>query len=149
MNKRHNKAIERRMVEEALNKGNLGIVAECLSPGFTYHGPGGTEVKGIESYQQFIAGLRTGYPDINITIQDIIAEKDLVATRTLCTFTFTGRAGSPPSAAKKVSMAGSILDRFEGGKIAETWEQYDRLDLYHQLGLIPSGPQHQPQKEHI
>jgi predicted ester cyclase len=126
-----NKATERRMVEQALNRGDMKAVEECLDDGFVYHGPGGAEIKGIEGYQHFLANLRTYYPDMRVTIEDIIGEGDMVATRTSSVFTFKGKA---------ITMSGSILDRFKGGKITETWEQYDRLDLYRQLGILPACP---------
>ena len=140
MSTEENKAKERRMVEEALNKGNLAVVDELLEPGFVYHGPGGTEIKGPEGYKKFLDMLRTAYPDIHVIIENIIAEGDMVATRTTCTFTFTGEVGDMKPTGKRVSMTGSILDRFEGDRLAETWEVYDRLDLYQQLGLIPTRP---------
>jgi predicted SnoaL-like aldol condensation-catalyzing enzyme len=128
MSVKENKATERRMVEEALNKGNLSVVDESLTPDFIYHGPGGMEVKGREGYKKFLADLCTLYPDIKVTIEAIIAEGDMVATRNISVFTFKD---------KHITLAGSIMDRFEGGKIAETWELYDRLDLYRQMGIIP------------
>ncbi len=139
MSQEENKAKELMMVAEALNKGNMAVVDECLTPDFIYHGPSG-EVKGITNYKKFLAELRTAYPDIHVDVKDIVAEGDLVATRTLCTFTFTGKVSATPPTGKKVSMSGTIIDRFKGGKIAETWEHYDRLDLYQQLGLIPANP---------
>jgi predicted SnoaL-like aldol condensation-catalyzing enzyme len=123
-----NKAIERRMVEEGLNKGNLSALEVCLTPGFIYHGPGGAEVQGIGGYKKFLSDLRTWYPDIKVTIESIIAEGDMAATRNISVFTFKD---------KHITLAGSIIDRFEGGKIAETWEIYDRLDLYRQMGVTP------------
>jgi predicted ester cyclase len=123
MSKENNKATERRMVAEALNDGNPAAADACLSPDFIYHGPGGAEVKGIEGYKEFISGLRRAYPDIHVTIESILAEGNLVATRTLCTFTFTGKTGAISPTGKKVTMTGTIFDRFRDGKIAETWEQ--------------------------
>ncbi|MHB8104075.1 MAG: ester cyclase [Dehalococcoidales bacterium] len=140
MSTEQNKAQERRVVAEAINKGNLKVLDECLTPDCLYHGPGQREVRGIAGFKQFIAELRTAYPDIQVKIEDIVAEGNLVATRTFSTFTFTGRAGAVTPTGKKVSMTGAILDRFKGNKIAETWEHYDRLELYQQLGLSPSQP---------
>jgi predicted ester cyclase len=137
MSTEQNKAKERYLVTEALNKGNLAIVDESLAVDFVYHGPGGAEVKGPEGYKQFLAGLRTAYPDIHVKIENIVAEADMVATRYTCTFTFTGQTGTITPTGKRVSMMGTILDRFKDNKIIETWEVYDRLDLYQQLGLIP------------
>jgi steroid delta-isomerase-like uncharacterized protein len=135
MSAEQNKAKELLMVTEALNKGNLAVVDEHLTPDFIYHGPGG-EIKGITDYKQFLANLRTAYPDIHVDVKDIVAEGNLVATRTHCTFTFTGQTDAIPPTGKKVSMSGAIIDRFKNGKLAETWEHYDRLDLNQQLGLL-------------
>jgi predicted ester cyclase len=136
MSKEGNKEKERRAVEEALNKGNFSVLDEVLSPDFIYHGPG-TEVKGREEYKKYFASLLNAFPDIHTVIENILAEKNLVATRYTCTFTFTGKLGNMEPTGRKVSMMGSILDRFEGDKMAETWEFFDRLDLDQQLGLIP------------
>lgn len=126
-----NKAVERRMVEEALNKGDMDTAEQCLHPDFAYHGPGGAEIRGIEGYKKFLTELRRYYPDIRVTIEDILGEGDLVATRTTSAFTFKD---------KQIVLAGSILDRFRDGKIVETWEQYDRADLYRQMGIAPPPP---------
>lgn len=128
MTEEANKAVERRMVEEALNRGCMRVVEECLCAEFVYHGPGGAKVKGIEGYKEFLTNLRLFYPDIRVKIENIIAEGDMAATRTTSFFTFKG---------KKIILTGSIMDRFRNGKIAETWEQYDRLDLYRQMGIDP------------
>ncbi len=135
-----NKAKEQRIVEEVLNQGKMDVLDGCLAVGFVYHGPGGAEIKGIDGYKTFISRLRAASPDIHVTIEDILAEGDMVATRTLCTFTFTVQSGPVAPTRKKVSMTGSILDRFQDGKIAETWEQYDRFDMYQQMGIIPVRP---------
>ena len=140
MSTEQNKAKEQRLVAEALNQGNLAVLDECLAPDFIYHGPGRREVKGIKGFKQFLAELRAAYPDMHVTIENILAEGDLVATRTFSTFTFTGKVGDVTPTGRKVSMTGSIVDRFRGNKIAETWELYDRLELYQQLGLIPANP---------
>jgi predicted ester cyclase len=140
MSAEENKAKERRVVEEALNRGNLNVLDDTLSTDFVYHGPGGTEIKGLEEYRNFLTSLRAMYPDIHVEIKNIIAEGDLVATRTVCTYTFTGKVGDMKPTGNKVMMMGSILDRFDDSKLVETWEFYDRLDLYQQLGLIPDRP---------
>lgn len=140
MSTKQNKAKERCIVEDALNKGNLAAVDELLAPGFVYHGPGGTVIKGPADYKKFLAMLRTNYPDIHVTIENIIAEGDMVATRNICTFTFTGNVGDTAPTSNKVILIGTIFDRFEDDKLVETWEVYDRFDLYQQLGLIPPRP---------
>lgn len=135
MNKEENKAKELLLVAEVLNKGNLSIIDEYLAPDFTYHGPIG-DVKGVTNYKKFLSLLRKAYPDMHIDVKDIVAEDDMVATRTLATFTYSGQIDSIPPTGKKVTMSSTIIDRFKDGKIAETWEHYDRLDLNQQLGIL-------------
>lgn len=139
MSTEQNKATEQRIVAEALNRGNLAALDDYITPDFVYHGPGDREIRGIKDYKQFLGELHSSFPDMQVTVKNILAEGDLVATRTFSTFTFSGRTETI-TPKKKITMAGAILDRFEGDKIAETWEQYDRLELYQQLGLIPAMP---------
>ncbi len=135
MKKDTNKAKELLIVAEALNKGNLAVVDEYLSLDFIYHGPHG-DVAGRDGYKKFLAMLRMAYPDIHVDVKDIVAEGDMVATRTISTFTFSGQVDAVPPTGKKVTMSSTIIDRFKGGKLAETWEHYDRLGLNQQLGLL-------------
>jgi steroid delta-isomerase-like uncharacterized protein len=135
MTTEQNKARELLIVAEALNKGNLSVIDEYLAPDFIYHGPT-LEVKGVAGYKKFLAELRRAYPDIHVDVKEIMAEGDLVATRTQCTFTFTGQVDAIPPTGKSVSMSSTIIDRFKDGKLAETWEHYDRLDLNQQLGIL-------------
>jgi steroid delta-isomerase-like uncharacterized protein len=130
-----NKAKELLIVAEALNKGNLAVMDEYLSPDFVYHGPHG-DIAGKESYKQFLAMLRTAYPDIHVDVKNIVAEGDIVATRTISTFTYNGQVDAIPPTGKKVTMSSTIIDRFKDGKMVETWEHYDRLGLNQQLGLL-------------
>lgn len=138
MSKEENKAKELMIVAEALNKGNLAVIDEYLAPDFVYHGPMG-DINGITEYKKFLAALRTAYPDIHVDVKNILAEGDLVATRTFCTFSFTGQIDAVPPTGKRVTMSGTIIDRFENGKLAETWEHYDRLGLNQQLGIMSSN----------
>jgi hypothetical protein len=98
------------------------------------------DVKGAAGYRKFLAALRTAYPDIHVDVKDIVAEGDLVATRTLSTFSFTGQIDAVPPTGKQVSMSSTIIDRFEKGKLVETWEHYDRLGLNQQLGIMSYRP---------
>jgi predicted ester cyclase len=130
-----NKAAELMVVVEALNKGNLAVMDKYVAPDFVYHGPLG-DIKGIGQYKAFLAALRTAYPDIHVDVKDIVAEGDLVATRTISTFTFSGQIDAIQPTGKKVTMSSTIFDRFVDGKLAETWEHYDRLGLNQQLGIM-------------
>jgi steroid delta-isomerase-like uncharacterized protein len=139
MKPEQNKEKERLLVEEVLNKGNLSVLDDLLSPNFVYHGIDWKEVKGIDAYKQMIKGLRTVYPDFHATIEDIIAEGSIVATRYTCRFTFTGQVEGFTPTGKNAVMTGVIFERFEDGKMTEIWDFYDQMDVKRQLGIESMG----------
>lgn len=138
MTTEQNKKKEKLMVEEVLNKGRISVMDEILTKDFVYHGLDFKEIRGIEAYKQFITDLRTAYPDFQVKTEDIIAEKDIVATRYTAKFTFTGKVKGIEPTGRSVEMKGVIFERFEDGKIAETWEYYDQKDVQKQLGINQS-----------
>lgn len=140
MSSEENKAVIRRWIEEAWNKGNVDIAHEIYAKDFKatdvddptriLHGP--------EAIKQSVIKTRAAFPDIRFTIDHLIAEKDVVAG----TFTIRGThkgdlAGIPPTGKQVVFTAVDIW-RFEAGKIIERHlAVFDRLDLLQQLGVIP------------
>ena len=137
MSAKRNKEIDRRYIEEVYNKGNVSLLDEFLTADYVYHGPGGVEIKGIEGMKKFAAGLRTTFPDNVFTFEDIVAEGDKVMYRWSQRATCNGFQGNQATIGKKIFMTGFILDRFEGNKIAESWELVNMLDFFTQLGIEP------------
>ncbi len=133
-----NKAVVRRAFD-AVSKGDLVVTDEITASDFVRHDLASTfeEVRGVEAVRQFIVALRAAFPDLQLTVEDIIAEGDKVIVR------FTGRGtqrgaflGISPTG-KAVTWAGINIYRVAGGKIAETWQLSDTLGLLRQLGAIP------------
>lgn len=138
-----NKATLRRFVEEVWNKGNLAVAAEIVSPGLVmYILPPGTP-PGLEPFKRFFAQVRAAFPDVHITIEDLVAEGDRVAARLVMTGThlgpyFTDAKAPLPPTGKRFTMKGIDIWRFdENGKWIECWSTYDRLAQLQQLGAIP------------
>ena len=82
--------------------------------------------------------LRTTFPDIDVSVDDLIAEGDRVVIRWTGTGTHSGEFMGVPATGVKISVTGIAIDRIEGGKIVEHWEQFDTLGMMQQLGAIPS-----------
>src|SRR5439155_18566975 len=78
-----NKAIVRRWFEEVWNQGRESTVHELLAANAVGHGLGDTEVDihGPEEFKPFFRNLRGSFPDMRITIEDVIAEGDKVSAR--------------------------------------------------------------------
>jgi len=138
MSAEKNKATLRRIVEEVVNKGNLAIVPELIAPNYVSHTT--PEVKGPEGFKQNTTMLRTAFPDLHWTIENMVAEGDLVAHRFTMTGTFKSKYGDIAPTGKKLTLPAVILSRFEGGKEVEAWMYSDSLTFYRQLG-IPIPPQ--------
>ena len=81
-----------------------------------------------------MAALRAGFPDLTITVEDQVAEGDMVVTRWIARGTHRGAFQGVPATGRDVVMAGTDIDRIVGGKVAECWAQVDELGLMRQLG---------------
>ena len=93
------KAVVRRWVVEGFNTGNLAIADEIIDPGFNYHHAGLPPIPpGPEGYRQLVAMYRGAFPDLNVTMVDMIAEGDKVVARWTSQGTNTGEMmGMPPT----------------------------------------------------
>jgi steroid delta-isomerase-like uncharacterized protein len=128
MSEEANKVLARRIVEEMWNTRNLNVVDEVYSPEF-----GG----GHEAAKQFVAANLAAFPDMEITIQDQIAENDLVATRYVIHATHQGEFANIPPTGKSFTITGIEIHRFAGGKLIELWNIQDMLGALQQLEIIP------------
>jgi len=137
------KAYAHREIDEAWNKGNLNVLDENYATDFVYHIPPHPDIEGLEAFKKFIAGNRSGYPDIQITIDEIIAEGDIAAMRWTYRGTQTGQSptlGIPPTG-KKVTFTGCAVSHWRDDKIVETWNYVDYLGLMQQLGFKIVSPE--------
>ena len=133
------KATIRRVNDEAFNKGNLDVVDEYYAADFVRHKPPFPDIEGLEAYKQFVADCRTSYPDVQLTIDEIIVEGDTTATRWTYRGTQTGQSpttGAPPTG-KQVAFTGCSVGHWVEGKVVEEWENGDYLSLLQQLGVVP------------
>jgi predicted ester cyclase len=139
MSTEENKAVIRRIHEEVINKGDLSIANELISPDYVLHaGPSmPMEVKGPEGFKQFIGMFLTGMPDTRVTVEDVIAEGDKVVHRFTLRGTHTAEMMGLAPTGKKVEISGTTISRMSGGKEAEAWMNTDSLTMYQQLGVIP------------
>jgi steroid delta-isomerase-like uncharacterized protein len=138
MSPEENKALVRRYAEELLNQKNLDLFDEIFAPDFVQYGADPDQVSGVEDLKQFFVMLRSGFPDFQVTIEDLFAaEEDKVVLR----FTFRGThqgefMGIGPTG-NRVTMPGIDIFRIADGKIVELWNQEDVLGMMQQLGAIP------------
>ena len=135
-----------RIVEEAWNKGNLEILDDIDDTLYVHHVPPFPDMEGIEAVKRFIVDCRNAYPDLQITIDEIVVEDNTVITRWTYQGTQTGPSpmlGIAPTG-KKILFSGCNVSHWVVDKIVEEWQYADFLGLLQQLGVVPQMP---PDKE--
>ena len=78
-----NKALSRRTIEEIFNQGNLSIIDEIYPTDYINHSAPPGISSDREGYKQFASMYRSAFPDLQMTVEDQIAEGDKVTTRRL------------------------------------------------------------------
>ena len=72
------KDIVRRFIEEVVNKGNMAVADELIARDYIEHGAPSGLPPGIEGFKRFLSMVATAFPDIQVTIDDMICEGDKV-----------------------------------------------------------------------
>jgi len=75
-----------------------------------------------------------GFPDLRVTVEDLAAEEDRVASRFVLPGTHTGPFLGLPATGHGVTATGVAIDRVASGRLAECWVILDSLGLLRQLG---------------
>ena len=130
MSVEENKALVRREQAELWNHtGNLDVAAELFAP------------DRVEDAKQEAANVRRGFPDLESTIEDLIAERDKIVAHWRAQATHRGEYMGIPPTGNRVNFTGISIYRIEGGKIAESWSVSDLWGMMQQLGAVPSPGQ--------
>ena len=134
MSTEDNKALVRRWYED-FNQRNLEY--ELFTPDFVYHTPSMT-LRGLDEFKQFLSHYLTAFPDARFTVEDEIAEGELVASRATLHGTHQGEFMGIQPTGKQVTSTGIAIDRIVDGKFVEGWLEADNLGMLQQLGVIPA-----------
>lgn len=130
------KQVSRRILEDVYGKGKLEILDQVCESGFAGHDPltGDTDREGLKDEVRM---YRAAFPDMKPTILAQAAEGDVVTTHWRMTGTHENALLGFPPTGKRVTVEGLTLDRFRGGKVFESFTQWDALSFLQQLGAIP------------
>jgi steroid delta-isomerase-like uncharacterized protein len=130
-----NKALARRAWETLAD--NPDVLDEVYAPDVVWHEPD-QEIRGLEQAKKFVSAYKTAFPDLKITVEDVIAEGDKVVSRVTLRGTHQGETEEfGPPTGRQFEGGGITISRIEGGKIVEDWDSYDNLTTLQQLGLAP------------
>ena len=129
-----NKTIVRRVIEEIVNKGNLDLADEVLATNYIYHFPT-HDIHGPEGFKEFVGMMRGVFPDLHVTIDDIMAEGDMVAVRVTMRGTFKGEFMGNAPTGKQLAFQEAVFVRFENGREVEATAYGNMLAFNEQLGI--------------
>ena len=139
MSAEENKRISRRIAEEGFSQGNVKVIDELVAENFVNHdttAPPGLP-PGREGLKELVRFYETAFPGSQLMVEDQVAEGDRVVTRYSVRGTHKGDFAGLPPTGKEVTGSGITIDRIEGGKIVESWNEFDLFGLMQQLGVIP------------
>ena len=136
------RTLVRRHIEDGFNRGDWTVCQSTLADGYTaYYGAEGKANVGREAYVRACRFLRESFPDVNITIEDLVVEGDKVVMRYTERGTLTGRPFLGIEAdGQAYAKPGTTVYRVVGGRLAESWGVEDTLGWFRQLGAMPTMP---------
>ena len=132
-----NTDLAHRFYEDVMVGGDLGALDEILTPNFVDHeeGPPGTP-DGIDGVKAFVTMFREAFPDMQVSIEDVMEDGDRVAVRATMTGTHDGELMGVPPSGNRVRLEMIDIVRIEDGRCAEHWGAADNLSLMQQIGAV-------------
>lgn len=129
-----NQSVFRRVIDEIFNQGNYEVIPELFTPDSTEHQFGlHAGYQGLESDVRFLRGT---FPDLHLTIEDMVTSGEMVWARMTARGTNTvGFMGPPNGKSFEITVFDQV--RVVNGKIVEHWGSPDRFAQLAQLGLLP------------
>jgi steroid delta-isomerase-like uncharacterized protein len=134
-----NKALLRRWFDEVWNKGNAEAVDEMFAADGIAYGLSDDEsnpIKGPTGFKPFHATFRGAFPDIEVIVEDMIAEGDKVVARCSVRGKHTGDHLGIAASNSPVLFTGIAIVRVRDGKFVEAWNNFDFLKMNRQIGAI-------------
>ena len=139
MSTEENKAVVRRWIEEHVNKGNQAVTDEVIAADCVWHNNPPGQPPGREGAKQQVAGFRAAFPDVHVTIEDVVVEGDKVVTHWRVQGSHRGPLMGIPPTGKQATWTSIHINRVVGGKITEDWHASDLLGVLRQLGVAPTS----------
>jgi steroid delta-isomerase-like uncharacterized protein len=134
-----NKALVRRWFNEVWNQGRADAIDEMFAADGIAHGlsdDAGNPLRGPGDFKPFHEAFRGAFPDIEVVVEDTIAEGDLVAARCSVRGKHTGDHLGIAASNAPVQFTGITIARIKDGKIVEAWNNFDFLKMNKQIGAI-------------
>lgn len=127
-----NSTLTYRWFQEVWNNGRKEAIDELLDVNGVIHGIEGINVPGPEGFKVFYDSFRQQFPKIHVEVEDAVSEDGYETSR--CTVTATNANN------QTVNFTGMTFIRVKNNKIVESWNNFDFLSMYQQLGFKLAAP---------
>ena len=121
-----------RMIESGFSEDGQADVAKLLGEGFIEHVP----LMAGDPWGR-IQYLKSAFPDVRMTVRDVIVDGDRAAWRWTFSGTHQGEFAGIPATGRPIEYDGVSIERIRDGKIVERWDFPDLLTALRQLGALP------------
>jgi steroid delta-isomerase-like uncharacterized protein len=136
MGAEEHKALVRRVFERGINERDDAALEEALAKDYVNHDMPAPS-PGWEGFRQVIGMFRAGFPDMRVTLEDVLADGDKVTTRGFFTGTHEGDFMGVPASGASIRVSYIDIWRIANGKAVENWVRLDMLSLMQQIGAVP------------
>jgi steroid delta-isomerase-like uncharacterized protein len=120
-----NKSLIRRWLDEVFTRGDLDAAGELFTSNYALHDPSfPQDVYGPEGIKRYVAAYRVAFPDLEVTVEDQLAEEAKVVTRWTARGTHAGEFLGLAPTGDEVTVSGIEFDHIVGGRIDEAWVGY-------------------------
>jgi steroid delta-isomerase-like uncharacterized protein len=136
-----NRALVQRFIGDCWAGGDLSRIGEFLPPGYVEHNLLPGQEPGLEGYKRRYLMLRAAFPDMRVTIDDMLAEGDRVMARVTIEGTHLGPFLGQPASGRIVRMAAINVYRVANGRIVERWGVQDLYGLLRQIADAEASSQ--------
>lgn len=140
------KQASRRIAEELYGEGKLEVADEIADRGLRVHDPVAGDV-GLDDVKKTVQMYRSAFPDLDCSVLAQYVDGECCITRWRSTGTHRGAFMGIEPTGTHGSVEGITIDRYRGGKLVESWTQFDSLGLLRQLGAAPRLEAGAPQQQ--
>jgi steroid delta-isomerase-like uncharacterized protein len=136
-----NKALVRRWLEEVFSRGELDAANGLFTSNYVLHDPSfPRDVYGPEGIKRYVSVYRVALPDLEVTVEDQLAEGDKIVTRWTASGTHSGEFLGLAPTRQEIAVSSIEFDRVAGGRIDEAWVGYHPFaEPTLDLGLVDRG----------
>ncbi|HEV8578728.1 MAG TPA: ester cyclase, partial [Thermoanaerobaculia bacterium] len=140
MTERKNLLLCLNFAQKVINERDLSLVPKFIAAESVQHEFGDVPRElqgGPRAMTMFLSLYMRAFPDLRVTFEDALVDRDRVVTRWHLEGTQTGPLMGIAASGRRVHVEGIRIDRIENEQIAESWMQLDMLGLLEQIGALP------------